>query len=123
MKEEDFDSYFDMSIKRLETMCFIGESCHPNTRKVWMRNFPVNPDAVMKLESDEWCTANKDAKIVLSVEDNGFDGDGIRLNVDIDDGSFKTSDIPVASIRLSPPQARCLAAALNCIVSMREADK
>lgn len=122
MREEDFDAYFDIDIKGLETMCFIGDSCRPNTRKIWMRNFPVNPDAFMKLESDAWCAANRRAKIVLSVEDNGFDGDGIHLNVDLDDGSF-APNIPVASIRLSPAQTKCLAAALNCVVSMREADK
>ena len=120
--------YFDAEIKRLHTLAEMHERGvnEINGRKCWMTYFFVNPVLVNKLESDAWCEQNFDAGISLSVEDNGVDGDGFRLNIDLIDtgkGFGGEDDGAIVSVCLSPRQAMILSRALEGVARMRDFDK
>jgi len=117
------DAYYDLDIKHIKTMCFIqtrreGER---NAREAWMAGWFFDPAVQAKLDNDEWCRANGDAELAFRVEDNGSDGDGLRIDIEVIDGSV---DGPgeLASVKLSPRHAASLARAILCAVRMREVD-
>ena len=117
------DAYYDLDIKRIKTMCFIqtrreGEK---NAREAWMDGWFFDPTVQAKLDSDEWCKASNHSEIAFRVEDNGADGDGLRLDIEVIDGSVDGPS-ELASVKLSPRHAAALARALLCAVRMREID-
>ena len=115
------DAYYDLDISRIKTMCFVetrreGER---NVREAWMAGWFFDPTVQAKLNSDEWCKAHGDAELAFRVEDNGADGDGLRLDIEVIDCSIDGSS-ELASVKLSPRHAAALANALLCAVKMRE---
>ncbi|MFQ5339998.1 MAG: hypothetical protein ACE5F6_00470 [Anaerolineae bacterium] len=122
-------TYYDATIKRLATRAEIDKRVvnSPNNRDWWMRRFWANMERLALLESDEWCEKNYESTVSLSVEDNGVNGNGLRLSVNLTGtGSASRLDEPdngeLVVVDLTPRQAMMLARALEGVARMREFD-
>lgn len=122
-------TYYDAEIKRLATRAEIRKKDHrQNGRDWWMGRFFANMQRLSLLESDDWCERNAESTISLSVEDNGVDGDGMRMSINLTGtGSASQMDEQdngeLVVVDLTPRQAMMLARALEGVAKMREFDK
>lgn len=120
-------TYYDAVIKRLATRAEIKvrHPNVPNAREWWMGRFWFNSERLSKLGSDKWCEDNSESTITVSVEDNGVDGDGLRMCINLTGtGSKGRLDEPdngeLVVVDLAPRQAMMLARALEGVARMRD---
>lgn len=117
------EAYYDLDIKQLKTMTSVQVRAEgkKNTREAWMAGWFFDHTVQAKLDSDEWCNANPYAELAFRVEDNGPNGDGLRLDIEaVSVGGGLDGPLEFASVKLSPRHAAALARALLCAVRMRE---
>lgn len=117
------EPYFDLNIRHISTNTFLAHSGSPSTedRVWWFSGWFLNLPNAEQLETDEWCESHPESYIGLAIEDEGVKGDGIFLNIDVLDKRDKPDQsLELASVRLSPAQAKALAIALLAAVLMRE---
>lgn len=128
--EKQADVYYDAQIQRLKTRAKIKRRAPGtvNARECWMERFFADRGRLAKLGSDTWCLGNEQSTISLAVTDNGVDGDGLALTVNLEDtGSIEEflsapDDGPLMTLWLTPRQARMLFKALEAVCSLRECD-
>lgn len=115
--------YYDLHIDRLRTMAYVDEipGGTSNPRKVGMNGWLLDAAIAAAIDTDEWCLANHDAELAFAIEDNGANGDGMWLNIDVINGVVLDGRT-LASVRMSPRQAAALASALMAAVKQRETD-
>lgn len=117
------EAYYDLDIKQLKTMTYIHTRAEneKNAREAWMDGWSFCAAVQAKLDSDEWCKSNPNSELAFRVEDNGPNGDGLRLDIEaVSVGGGLDGPLELASVKLSPRHAAALARALLCAVRMRE---
>jgi hypothetical protein len=119
------DPYYDFDIAQIRTMAHVHVNeadSHQklSDRKAWVEGWFLDTALGLLMDTDEWCLNNRKASVLLAVRDNGPDGAGLRLDIDIEPDSTTIRPTELASIRLSPRQAFVLAQSLLSAVALRE---
>lgn len=123
-EEREASSYYAYKVEQLQTRAHITTDDNPvRAQKTWMDRAYFMPERMAMLDSEKWCSENEDARISITVEDNGSSGDGLWLRLCLDDchlGLNDGTDGDLVGISLTPKQAALLGQALLSAVRMRE---